>query len=148
MRVSLLGNNNTHVLWGLYYELSNMWQKYNRWSFGDFIPSWFFYTNFCITWMLFSIKSAVIRRIRGYFLSIVCTHELRFRKHLGFRVPPQVFDEIILLRFIAHNTFHFYARGKEAKRWFYIKYSMHTHVLVLLIKGCQFFRNCVFDVNH
>ena len=38
--------------------------------------------------------------------------------------------------------------GKEAKSWFYIKYSMHDHVLGLSIKGFQLFRNWMYDVTQ
>ena len=31
--------------------------------------------------------------------------------------------------------------GKEAQGKYYIQYLLYTHVLILLIKGCQFFRN-------
>ena len=37
--------------------------------------------------------------------------------------------------------------GKYSQSWFYIEYSICTHVLVLWIKGCQFFRKCMSDVT-
>ena len=37
--------------------------------------------------------------------------------------------------------------GKYAQSWFYIEYLIYTHVLVLWIKGCQLFRNCMSDEN-
>ena len=38
--------------------------------------------------------------------------------------------------------------GKYDQSWFYIEYSIYTHVLVLYIKGCQFFRNCMSDATN
>ena len=38
--------------------------------------------------------------------------------------------------------------GKEAKVWYYIKYSIPNHVLVLLVKGCKLFRNFMCDATH
>ena len=31
---------------------------------------------------------------------------------------------------------------------FYIEYLIFTHILVLAIEGCQFFRNCMCDATH
>ena len=38
--------------------------------------------------------------------------------------------------------------GKEDESWFYIKYSIYNHELNLWIKGCQLFRNCMWDVTN
>ena len=38
--------------------------------------------------------------------------------------------------------------GKYGKSLFYVEYPKYTHVLILWIKGCQFFRNCITDANN
>ena len=37
---------------------------------------------------------------------------------------------------------------KYAQSSFYIEYSIYTHKLVLWIKGCQWFRNCMGDATN
>ena len=38
--------------------------------------------------------------------------------------------------------------GEYAENWFYTEYSMYTPVLSLWIKGCQLFRNYMWDATH
>ena len=38
--------------------------------------------------------------------------------------------------------------GKYDQSWFYIEYSIYTHVLVLYIEGCEFFRKCMSDATN
>ena len=38
--------------------------------------------------------------------------------------------------------------GTESKGWFYTEYSIYTHILVLWIKGCQLFINCMSNVTN
>ena len=38
--------------------------------------------------------------------------------------------------------------GKYFQSWFYKQYLTYTNILVLWIKGCQLFRNCVCDATH
>ena len=37
--------------------------------------------------------------------------------------------------------------GKCAQSWFYIEFSIYIHELVLWIKGCQLFRNCMSNMT-
>ena len=38
--------------------------------------------------------------------------------------------------------------GKFSQSLFYIEYSIYTPILSLWIKGCQLFRNCMWDATH
>ena len=52
-----------------------------------------------------------------------------------------------LVELFLHDAFHV-GVGKEYQNKLYIKYSMYTHILLLLIKGCPFFRNLMFYATH
>ena len=71
-----------------------------------------------------------------YFVRMNCSSE-----NITVLGYTQFFDARILQHFF-YTIHSMSVLGKEAKSWFYIKYLMHTHVLVLLIKkGCQMFKN-------
>ena len=61
--------------------------------------------------------------------------------------PPRCWWKgLIVISYIVHFML---GLGKEAKIWYNIKYLMFTHILILWIKGSQFFRNIICDViNH
>ena len=97
-------------------------------------------------WALFVLalyEAAGIRHNGLYSVNCVC---IASRKHNGFRFPTSFYDRILLRFFYTIHSIS--VLGKEAKSWFNIKYSIHTHILVLLIKGCQFFRKCACDVTY
>ena len=70
-----------------------------------------------------------------------------FGENITVLGPRQFFDERIMLRFF-YTVNSISVLCKESQSWFYIKYSIYTLTLFLLIKGYQLFRNCMFDVTH
>ena len=95
------------------------------------------------------IKSPIIEAagiIRNGLYSVICVRINCSPVKKWFRFPPSFWwKDSIAIFYTMHSI---YVLGKESKSWFYIKYYIFTHILVLLIKSCQFFRNCVCDVTH
>ena len=47
------------------------------------------------------------------------------------------------------NMIHsIFVLSKESRSWFYIKYSLYTNWLVLLIRGCQLIKNCMCEATN
>ena len=89
-------------------------------------------------------KAAVISCNGLYLVHYVWIHCIN--KNITVLGSPQVLMKGFI-DFFLQDTFPISAR-KRSQILFYKKYSMHTHILFLLIKGCQLFRICMCDMTY
>ena len=66
--------------------------------------------------------------------------------NMEFLGPTRFLKKIIHSNFLNH-AYHVGVR-KIKQKFIYIKYSLCTQVLVLLIKDCQLFIKCMCGVTH